>query len=138
MSARRPLVACAAALALAAAAAPAALASDPGASAANLRSAAARVVTALLNHDGAGACAVLDAPLTATERGRTCAQRWEARSAALLHKRHGAALLRADLRATATAAVTVVGEHGSIALPTPLLNGGSRFYWTQNCWMLTR
>ena len=136
MPARRSLAACASVLALSVPAA--ALASDPGATAANLRTAAARVVTALLHHDGAGACAVLNAPLTQSERGRTCAQRWDARSTELLGRQGGAALLRADLRDTATAAVTVTGEHGSIALPTPLLNGHSRFYWTQNCWMLTR
>jgi hypothetical protein len=134
----RLLAAGAVALALGAAAAPLAAADDPGATAATLRAAAARIVTALLRHDGAGACAVLNAPLTASERGRTCAQRWDARSAALLAERRGAALLRADLRETATASVSLDGEHGSIALSTPLLNGHSRFYWTQNCWMLTR
>jgi hypothetical protein len=138
MPVRRPLAACAVALALGAAAAPLAAADDPGATASTLRAAATRVVTALLSRDGAGACAVLNAPLTATERGRTCAQRWDQRSAALLAERHGAALLRADLREIATASVTVSGEHGSIALSTPLLNGKSRFYWTVNCWMLTR
>ena len=46
--------------------------------------------------------------------------------------------LRADQRAVASAAVTIDGEHGEIALPQPLLDGHTRFYWTANCWMLTR
>ena len=118
---------------------PAALADEAaGANAATLRVAATRVLTALLHHDGAGACAVLNAPLTQSEHGRTCAQRWDARSARVLGERHGAQLLRADLRAAATAVVSIHGEHGSIALPTPLLDDHSRFYWTQDCWMLTR
>jgi hypothetical protein len=48
------------------------------------------------------------------------------------------AALRADLRVTASAPVTISGLYGSIALPAPLLNGASRFYWTANCWMLVR
>ncbi|HEX4036161.1 MAG TPA: hypothetical protein VHX66_17100 [Solirubrobacteraceae bacterium] len=138
MPVRRQLAGCAVALAIGVAFAPLAAADDPGATAATLRTAAARIITALLTRDGAGACAVLNAPLTATERGRTCAQRWDARSAELLARRNGAALLHADLREAATVSVSVDGEHGSIALSTPLLNGHSRFYWTQNCWMLTR
>jgi hypothetical protein len=119
-------------------AAPAVAVADSGGAAATLRSAAARLITAELDRDGAGACGVLNAPLTKTVDGRTCAQRWAARSAALLAKPAGAAHLQADLRATATAAVVIDGEHGSIALPWPLLNGHSRFYWTANCWMLTK
>jgi hypothetical protein len=34
--------------------------------------------------------------------------------------------------------VTVHGDRASIALPTPLLGAGSRFLWTENCWMLLR
>jgi hypothetical protein len=50
----------------------------------------------------------------------------------------GRIALRRDLRAVASAEVTIDGEHGSIALPLALLHGQSRFYWTANCWMLTR
>lgn len=109
---------------------------ESGGDAATLRAAAGRLLRAELSGDGAGVCAVLDAPLTKAVRGRTCAQRWDARSGALgVAERRG---LRRDLRALARAAVTIDGEHGSIALPAPLLDGHSRFYWTANCWMLTR
>jgi hypothetical protein len=132
----RFLLAFGAALAIAAPAA--ASAADPGATSATLRTAAAKLITAELNHDGATACGVLNAPLTATVGGLTCTQRWDARSARLLAAPGGAGRLRADLRAVMSAAVTINGEHGAIALPHPLLNGHSRFYWTANCWMLTR
>jgi hypothetical protein len=105
---------------------------------ATLRAAAVKLITAELNRDGATACSVLNTPLTATVGGQSCAVRWAARSARLLAAPGGASGLRADLRAVPTAAVTMNGEHGSIALPHPLLNGHSRFYWTNNCWMLTR
>ena len=112
-------------------------AQDSGATAATLRAAAARLIAAELAGNGAGACGVLYAPLTATLDGRTCTQRWDARSHALLASRQLARGLRADQRAVATAAVTINGEHGQISLPQPLLSGHSRFYWTANCWMLT-
>ena len=102
-----------------------------------LRSAVARLLSAELARDGATACSILYAPLTATAGGRTCAQRWDARIAHTLSRRGGAARLRGDLRAVATAAVTMNGPYATIALPHPLLNGHSRFYWTANCWMLT-
>ncbi len=102
-----------------------------------LRTAAAKLLTAELNRDGATACSVLYAPLTATVDGRTCAQRWDARSARMLASTVATRALRADLRAVAGAAVTLNGMYGSIALPHPLLGGHSRFYWTANCWMLT-
>ena len=111
---------------------------DGGGTAATLRTAAGRLVTAELAGDGAGVCAVLNAPLTATVAGRTCAERWDARSRAMTATAAGRIALRRDLRAVANAAVTIDGEHGSIALPVPLLHGASRFYWTANCWMLTR
>ena len=129
------LGAIAAALALALPAVAGAQAS--GATAATLRAAAARLIAAELAGDGAGVCGVLYAPLTATRNGRTCAQRWDSRSRAMLASRQLARGLRADQRAVATAAVTINGEHGQIALPQPLLNGHDRFYWTANCWMLT-
>jgi hypothetical protein len=103
-----------------------------------LRAAAARLIASELAGDGAGACGVLYAPLTATRDGRTCAQRWDARSRALLASPRLARGLRADQRAVASATVTIDGEHGAIALPQPLLDGHTRFYWTANCWMLTR
>jgi hypothetical protein len=117
---------------------PAAALADTTGTAATLRSATARLITAELNRDGAGACGVLNTPLTTTVRGQTCAQRWDARSARLLATSGGAGRLRADLHAAASAPIAISGEHGSIALPYPLLNGHSRFYWTANCWMLTR
>jgi hypothetical protein len=131
----RFLLACGAALALAA---PATASADPGVTSATLRTAAAKLITAELNRDGATACSVLNAPLTATVGGLSCTQRWDARSARLLTAPGGAGHLRADLRAVVSAPVTINGEHGTIALPHPLLNGHSRFYWTANCWMLTR
>jgi len=123
---------------LALAAPAAAPAASSGVTAATLRAAATRLITAELAGDGAGACAVLYAPLTATVDGRTCAQRWASRSKALLASPRRARGLRADLRAVNGAAVTINGEYGEIALPQALLNGRSRFYWTANCWMLTR
>ena len=110
---------------------------DTGATSSTLRAATVRLITAELNRDGATACGVLNAPLTSTIGGRTCAQRWTARSARLLAAPGGARRLRADLGAAVAAPVAITGEHGSIALPYPLLAGHSRFYWTANCWMLT-
>jgi hypothetical protein len=117
---------------------PAAAVADTTGTAATLRAATARLITAELTRDGATACGVLNTPLTATVGGQTCAQRWQARSARLLAASGGAGRLRSDLHAAASAPIAISGEHGSIALPYPLLNGHSRFYWTNNCWMLTR
>jgi hypothetical protein len=117
---------------------PAAAVADTTGTAATLRSATARLITAELNRDGATACGVLNAPLTATVGGKTCAERWDARSARLLAASGGAGRLRADLHAVTGAPIAISGEHGSITLPYPLLNGHSHFYWTNNCWMLTR
>jgi hypothetical protein len=103
-----------------------------------LRTAATKLITAELNGDGATACSVLYAPLTGVVDGKTCVQRWDARSARILAASGGAHRLRADLRAVATATVTIGGLYGSIALPHPLLGGQTRFYWTANCWMLMR
>ncbi len=102
-----------------------------------VRSAAQRFLSAELKGDGAGACAILNAPLRATVHRRTCAQRWDARLAVML-RRHGArASLRAQLRATSSARVVVHGDVASIELPAPLIAGPNRFLWTENCWMLT-
>ena len=127
-----------AALAALALACSAAASAEPASWTPLLRTAATKLMTAELNGDGATACSVLYAPLTATVDGRTCVQRWDARSARLLAAPGGARRLRADLRAVATATVTIDGLYGSIALPHPLLGGQSRFYWTANCWMLMR
>jgi hypothetical protein len=110
---------------------------DSGVTATTLRSAAERLITAELARDGATACGILNAPLTATVGGRTCAQRWDARIGHLLARHGGRATLRADLRAVPSAVVSISGEWGTIALPHPLLDGQSRFYWTANCWMLS-
>lgn len=101
-----------------------------------LRKAASAVVTGELKHEGALACGQLYAPLATTVGGKTCTQRWDARSTSLLAAPGGASRLRADLRAMATAKISVNGLYASIALPNPLLGGKSRFYWTTNCWML--
>jgi hypothetical protein len=110
---------------------------DGNGSAATLRAAAARLVAAELAGNGAGVCAVLDAPLTVTVAGRTCAERWDARSQVMRTSAAGRLALRRDLRAVASAPVRIDGEHGSIVLPAPLLDGHSRFYWISDCWMLT-
>jgi len=102
-----------------------------------LRVAVTRLLSAELAGDGATACSILYAPLAGTVGGRTCAQRWDARIARLLSRRGGAARVRSDLRAVPSAAVRTSGLYATIALPNPLLDGTSRFYWTANCWMLT-
>jgi hypothetical protein len=101
-----------------------------------VRSAATRFVTAELAGDGATACGILNAPLRATEHGRTCTQRWDARLSRLLHEPGGRAHLRSQKRAIPTAAVIVHGSVASIGLSTSLMGGANRFVWTENCWML--
>jgi hypothetical protein len=103
-----------------------------------VRRAATNFVTAELAGNGAGACAILNAPLRASAHHLTCAQRWHARLAELLRERGARARLRADRHAIPSAIVSVHGDHASIELPTPLLGTGSRFLWTENCWMLLR
>ena len=99
-----------------------------------VRKAATRFVTAELTDDGSEACAVLSAPLRATEHGRTCEQRWGRKLAKL------APAIRAKLRSQkheiASAIVVVRGDHASLELPSELMSGPNRFYWTENCWML--
>jgi hypothetical protein len=101
-----------------------------------VRSAATRFVTAELAGSGADACGILNAPLRATEHGRTCTQRWNAKLAKLLREPGGRAQLRAQKRAIGTAAVVVHGNVASIDLPTTLMGNANRFVWTENCWML--
>ena len=101
-----------------------------------VRRAARNYLSAELARNGEAACGVLAAPLRASVRGRSCAERWDGRIAALLARRGERALLRADRRASAHARVTVHGDHATIALPTPLLGASSRFAWSENCWML--
>jgi hypothetical protein len=103
-----------------------------------VRRAASNFVTAELAGNGAGACAILNAPLRASAHNLTCAQRWHARLASLLRERGERARLRAQRRAIPSAVVVVHGNRASIALPTPLLGTSSRFLWTENCWMLLR
>ena len=93
-------------------------------------------MTAELGGNGAGACVSLNAPLRATQRHRTCAQRWNARLAKLLHHHGTRAKLRAERRAIPTATVTVHGNTATIELPERLISGPNRFLWTENCWML--
>jgi hypothetical protein len=102
-----------------------------------VRSAATRFVTAELAGDGASACGILNAPLRATEHGRTCTQRWDARLAKLLDETGARAELHTQKHAISTAVVDVHGNWATIALPAPLMSDASnRFRWTENCWML--
>jgi hypothetical protein len=102
-----------------------------------VRRAASNFVADELNGNGAGACAILNSPLQATQAHRTCAQRWDAKLANLRREPRAQAELRAQARAIGSATVLVRGDSASIALPSPLLGGASRFVWTDNCWMLT-
>jgi hypothetical protein len=101
-----------------------------------VRSAAGRFVAAELAGNGAGACAVLYAPLRASRNHRSCAERWDAKLAKLLHEPAAAASLRAEQRAISSAVVIVHGMEASIELPSPLMNGPNLFEWSENCWML--
>lgn len=101
-----------------------------------VRRAASNFVTAELGGNGAGACAILDAPLRTAEHHRTCAQRWNAKLAVLLHEPGGRARLRAQQRAIPSAIVVVHGKVASLGLATPLMGGSNKFVWTENCWML--
>jgi hypothetical protein len=103
---------------------------------ANLRDAVSTVVSAEIHGLGSSACGKLYAPLTKTIHGRTCTQRWDARSKALLAAPDGLAHLLADYDAVPTAAVSIHGLYATIALPYALLGGESKWYWTDNCWML--
>lgn len=101
-----------------------------------VRRAAHRFVSAELAANGSEACAVLNAPLRARTRGRTCEQRWKARLASMLRKGRVRSRLRSELRAVSSARVVVRGNVATIELPAPLLHGPNRFLWTENCWML--
>jgi hypothetical protein len=104
---------------------------------AGVRRAAGNIVAAELAGNGAGVCAILRAPLRTTEHHRTCAQRWDSKLTVLLREPGGRARLKAQRHAIPAAVVTVHGASALIDLPTPLLNGASRFLWTEDCWMLT-
>jgi hypothetical protein len=103
-----------------------------------VRRAASNFVTAELAGNGAGACAILNAPLRASAHHLTCAQRWHARLVSLLRVRAERARLHSQRRAIPSAVVIVHGNRASIELRTPLLGTSSRFLWTENCWMLLR
>ena len=79
-----------------------------------VRRAASNFVAAELAGNGAGACAILNAPLRATQHHRTCAQRWNAKLSKLLREPGGRARLRAQQRAIPAAAVVVHGNVASI------------------------
>jgi hypothetical protein len=111
---------------------------DTTGSISNLRAAVSTVISAELDGDGATACGKLYAPLTTTVNGVTCAARWDARSKHLLAQPGGAARLRADLAAVPTASVKLDGPYATVGLPHPLLDGRTRFYWIDACWMLMR
>ncbi|HLI32630.1 MAG TPA: hypothetical protein VKU89_07835 [Solirubrobacteraceae bacterium] len=103
-----------------------------------VRSAAQRFVAAELSRDSAAACAILNPPLRTTVDGRSCAERWQKRLAAMLRSPRMRAALQADARAIAHAVVIVHGNQARIELPHPLLGHSDRFNWTENCWMLER
>jgi hypothetical protein len=101
-----------------------------------VRRAASNFVAAELRDDGAGACAILNAPLRRTLHGHTCTQRWDARLARLLAEPGARGRLRGEQRAIGSARVVVHEYVASIELPRPLIAGPNRFLWTENCWML--
>jgi hypothetical protein len=101
-----------------------------------VRSAASRFVTAELAGNGESACAVLNRPLRAVLHGTTCAQRWDARLAALLRKPGEHAALKRQWRNIQHAAVVVHGDQAQLMLQTRLIHGPNLFKWTENCWML--
>jgi hypothetical protein len=103
-----------------------------------VRRAATSFVNAELSGNGAGACAILNAPLRATFHHRTCAQRWNTKLAALLHEPGGRARLRAQRRAIPAAVVVVHGNVASLELATPLMGGSSQLVWSENCWMVNK
>ena len=101
-----------------------------------VRRAASNFVAAELAGNGAGACAILNAPLRTTRHHQTCAQRWSATLSKLLREPGGRARLRAQRREIPSAPVAVHGNVASISLSAPLMSGPNRFLWTENCWML--
>jgi hypothetical protein len=101
-----------------------------------VRRAATNFVDDELAGNGEGACGILNAPLRATHRGHTCAQRLDARLTKIMHEPGGRAHLRAQRHEIASAIVIVHGNTASLGVQTPLLNGSNHFLWTENCWML--
>jgi hypothetical protein len=101
-----------------------------------VRRAASNFVSSELSGNGAGACAILNAPLRTTQHHRTCAQRWNTKLSKLLREPKGRAHLHRLQRAIPSANVIVHGYIASINLPTPLMHGPNLFLWTENCWML--
>ncbi len=102
-----------------------------------MRSAATRFVAAELAGNGEAACAILNRPLRASKRGRTCAQRWDARLATMLHRHAARAALRRQANEIPHARVVVRGNVASIELSQPLFEQPrNSFIWTENCWML--
>jgi hypothetical protein len=101
-----------------------------------VRRAASNFVAAELAGNGAGACAILNAPLRVGRHHRTCAQRWNAKLSKLLREPQGRARLRAQQRAIGSAVVIVHGYRATLELATALLGGPNHFLWTENCWML--
>ena len=134
----RSRAALAAAAALAAFALPGGALAAPTGTVPGLRAQVTRFVTAELHDDPATVCAIVGTPMDATRHGKTCAERWKASISRLLAQPGGRSELRADLHATATAAVSSDGTYASIALPHGLLGGESHFSWYDNCWMLMR
>jgi len=133
------MLSCAALLALPASASAASAPQSTGSAQqiAAVRGAAGNFVAAELAGNGAGACAHLTAAQRATEHGRTCAQRWDAKLEQLMREPGERAGLRKDAHAIPSAAVLLRGNDASIALPAPLLGGNAtRLLWVEDCWML--
>jgi hypothetical protein len=131
MRSRSILVAACATIALSV---PAAASADSTGTVAGLRAQVQRLITAELGGDAATVCAILNAPLNGTIKGVPCTTRWDAKLARLKHA--GRHRLHADMAAIPAAGVSSDGTYASITLPHPLLHGQSKFYWTDNCWML--
>lgn len=101
-----------------------------------VRRAAGNFLSAELAGNGAGACAILAAPLRTSSHHRTCAQRWDTKLAAMLRKHGERARLRSQMNASASARVLVHGSLATIDLSAPLIDSANRFVWSENCWML--
>jgi hypothetical protein len=103
-----------------------------------VRRAAGNFVSAEIAGNGSGACGILAAPLRANSKGRTCAERWDAKLTRMLRQPGERRALRRLLQDISSARVVVRGNWATIDLPEPLLDSASRLRWTENCWMLSR
>jgi hypothetical protein len=114
---------------------PSAALADSTGTVAGLRAQVSRLITAELHRDTATVCAIVGTPMNGTLHGRSCAERW-GQSIKHFLRHGGRAMLHADAKAVAAAAVSSTGTYASITLSHPLLGGASNFSWYDNCWML--